>query len=497
MVVTRTAAGWKRLLLVCLLSCASLITAAPSALAQEDPAVVESTQDEDPSLIESLAGCALNVSSGAGLLVDVFANDAGADSPGCGDVASAVIDAPATYVKNAASGAFEAVGLSFGDAGVSVLKFALGWWITIPGQDENSFMNTLGEITQYTYWLQVAFLTVSLMFLGIRLMMARSGAIRDVSTEGFQQLARATVLSGSIGFIVVLGTRLSDNVSRWFIEGTVGADPDALVEAMIQIGLYATPGGVALLFVIGIIGILGGLMMAFLLLMRMGLLVVIAAALPIAGAAGGTKIGSQAYEKMIAWTIAFLLFKPVGSFVIGVAAMLFLQSAPSSDDNGGALTAVVGALLLCSAALVLPSLMRLIVPAVGAVGGGGSGVAAAAGAAAVGAKVGGMVATGGASAGAGAASGATSGMSSMGAGSSSMATGASASAPASFGTAGQGGAAGGADGTPSGGNAAGGADGTPSGQGGAPGGAGGSGDHEASADGMVGAMPASNGGFEG
>ncbi len=71
---------------------------------------------------------------------------------------------------------------------------------------------------------------------------------------------------------------------------------------MIQIGIYASPGGTSLLYVIGFIGILGGLVMAFLLLMRMGLLVVITAALPIAGAAGGTKIGSQAYEKMIAWT---------------------------------------------------------------------------------------------------------------------------------------------------------------------------------------------------
>jgi hypothetical protein len=62
-------------------------------------------------------------------------------------------------------------------------------------------------------------------------------------------------------------------------------------------------------------------------------------------------------------------------------------------------------LLLCSAALVLPALMRLIVPAVGEIGGGGSGLAAAAGVAAVGAQVGGMVATGGASGAAGAGAG--------------------------------------------------------------------------------------------
>jgi hypothetical protein len=234
------------------------------------------------------------------------------------------------------------------------------------------------------------------------------------------------------------------------------------------------------------------------------LLVVITAALPIAGAAGGTKIGSQAYEKMIAWTLAFLLFKPVGSFVIGVAAMLFMQSAPSRDENGGAMTALIGALLLCSAALVLPSLMRLIVPAVGSLGGGGSGLAAAAGLAAVGAKVGGMVATGGASA--GASGGAAAG--DMTSASSTMTSPSGPSgAPPSFGTSGVDGgtpganAPGGVDGTPSnqsapsGGNAEGGVDGTPTNHNGAPGAPDGPG---TSGDGPTGAMPPSrNGGFEG
>ncbi|MFZ2178837.1 MAG: hypothetical protein WAW17_33355 [Rhodococcus sp. (in: high G+C Gram-positive bacteria)] len=502
MVVTAQVA--KRLILVFLVAVAALVGTASPVLAEEDPG---------PSALDSagdLVTCGATAMFGGGLQIglDALAAATGTSAPRCADGVEAVAEAPKTFLKETAIGAFEIAGLSTGEAGAAVLKFALGWWITIPGQNETSFMTTLGQLTEYTYWIQVAFLVTSLMFLGIRLMMARSGAIRDVSTEGMQQLARATVLSGSLGFIVVLGTRLSDNVSRWFIDGTVGSDPEALVDAMMQIGVYATPGGTTLLYVIGFIGIIGGLMMAFLLLMRMGLLVVITAALPIAGAAGGTKIGSQAYEKMIAWTLAFLLFKPVGSFVIGVAAMLFMQSAPSRDENGGAMTALIGALLLCSAALVLPSLMRLIVPAVGAVGGGGSGLATAAGIAAVGAKVGAMAATGGASAGAGATSGAAT-STSMSSQSSSVTTGADTSAPSNFGTAGSrgapsgGNAVGGNDGTPTsqgattGGNAPGGIDGTPTSQG-ASAATGGSGGPEATANEVIGATPVrNNGGFEG
>ncbi|NKR59204.1 hypothetical protein GS474_10515 [Rhodococcus hoagii] len=90
------------------------------------------------------------------------------------------------------------------------------------------------------------------------------------------------------------------------MEGTVGEDPRGLVEAMVSIAVYAGPGGTALLFVIGLLGILGGLVDGLPMLMRTGFLVLMAAALPIAGAAGGTKIGSQAFDKMIAWTIAWL-----------------------------------------------------------------------------------------------------------------------------------------------------------------------------------------------
>ncbi|NKW21573.1 hypothetical protein GS961_03860 [Rhodococcus hoagii] len=53
-------------------------------------------------------------------------------------------------------------------------------------------------------------------------------------------------------------------------------------------------------------------------------------------------------------------------------------------------------ILLCAAALVLPSLMRMIVPNVGALGGGGSGAAAGAALGALAMKGAGMMAGGGA-----------------------------------------------------------------------------------------------------
>ncbi|OZD18308.1 hypothetical protein CH253_17745 [Rhodococcus sp. 06-156-3C] len=439
---------------------------APAAAQDPEPAPSE----DDSSIVSDIADTAADIAqcttiSGlATSAITEIAGAAGIDTgmPSCVDGASSVAAAPLEAVKNVAEGAWEQAGLSFGEAGAAGLKFALGWWISIPGQDEAAYQTVLSKVGSYTYDIQLAFLMVSIILLGGKLALARSGAIRQVSEEGFRQLARATVIAGSIGFFVVVGTRLSDGISTWFLESTVGDDPAKLVEAMVRITTFATPGGIAMLFAIGLIGIIGGLFLVFLLLMRMGMLVVVSAFLPIAAAAGGTRIGASAYERLIAWTLAFLLFKPVGAFVIGISAMLFAQSAPSQDQDGGMMTAVVGALLLACTALVLPSLMKLLMPeAAGGVGG----LAAAGAMIGAAVQVGSMIATGGGSAaaeGAGAPGGTAPGGGVDGWAPSSS----SGSVPASFGVGPAGGGSsgggdsGGGDGGPSGGS-------MPSGSGGA------------------------------
>ncbi|WP_426374323.1 hypothetical protein ACN9MI_19910 [Rhodococcoides fascians] len=405
-------------------------------------AAAQDPPPDDPSFVEN-AATASTCSNAVGLGVAIASEIANATgvtdgAPSCLDAVGDVAAAPINAVKNVAEGAFEKAGLSFGEAGGAALKFALGWWIEIPGQNEQAFQSVLSTVGGYTYEIQLAFLIVSIILLGGKLALARSGAIRQVSEEGFRQLARATIISGSIGFFVVIGTRISDGVSSWFITSTVGDDPAKLVEAMVRITVFTGSGGIAMLFVIGLIGILGGLLMAFLLIMRMGMLVVVSAFLPIVAAAGGTRIGAGAYDRLIAWTLAFLLFKPVGAFVIGISAMLFAQSAPSQEADGGIMTAVVGALLLACTALVLPSLMKLLLPEAS---GGAGGLAAAAALTGAAVQIGGMAATGGASAGAGAAGGAAGGGAVEGWAPSSS----SGSVPASFGVGPSGGGGGGSD----------------------------------------------------
>ena len=430
MVVNRCSLVMVRGTVVALLALLIALTAAGTAFAQDPDSPssgtsaggsfaasdAEATEESGPGAAEILAGvamCGSPLGAAGGDFTSWIGDAVGVDLPSCKEGVTGAYDAGVDKVQDAAAGmakgVVEETALWFGKGGVVVLKFALGWWITVDTVDASVFEQTVSQINDYTFYIQVAAFALSMILLGGRLALARSGMIRDTSEEGLKQMARATVVAGALSGLVVLATRVSDNLANWFMDGTVGSDPSRLAEAMVSIQMYGGSAGVSLLFVIGIIGILGGLVMAFLMLLRTGFLVLMTAALPIAGAAAGTKVGSQAYDKMLAWTIAWLLVKPVGAFVIGCAAMLFLNATPPINDpeNGDALMALSGVILLCAAALVLPSLMRLIVPNVGALGGGGSGMAAAAGAVALGAKVGGMIATGGAGgAGAGAGAGA-------------------------------------------------------------------------------------------
>ncbi|MBD8056418.1 hypothetical protein V4F30_21720 [Rhodococcus sp. IITD102] len=504
MVVTRSL--WTALIKVVAVTCVVGVLAlvgAHTAAAQETdssltPATDDSSQVDDEEAtgleqLETTLGTLTCTPGGmlAGTVGGWIANQIGdVDLPSCGDAVGTAVDAGIGTIEDVAGGvaegAVEKTALWIGNAGVAVLKFALGWWITSTEMDGDTFQTTVATVNDYTFYIQVAALSLSLILLGGRLALARSGAIRDTSEEGLKQMGRAALLAGGASTLIVLGTELSDQISAWFMDSAVGSDPSRLAEAMVSIYLYSGPAGVGLLFLIGIIGMLGGLMMAFLMLLRTGILVLMAAALPIAGAAGGTKVGSQAYEKMLAWTIAFLLVKPVGAFVIGVSAILFLEATPTITDpeNGDGFMALSGVITLCAAALVLPALMRLIVPNVGALGGGGSGLAAAAGAAAVGAKVGGMIATGG-------ASGAASGVATTSTTSSSISNSPSGATPSGFG------AAGGAGGGQAGGNQ----NGTPSAGGSAAVGSGGpqgndSGSPGAAASGSSGAGGSGHSGFD-
>ena len=242
----------------------------------------------------------------------------------------------------------------------------------------------------------------------------RKRSVGDDAEEGFKLLIRAALATSAIPLMLTVGGRISDSISNWLVSEAVGASADGgVIKNFLKLNLLSGSGlGTTAIGVVALVGFLGALLQLILLVVREAMLLLVVAGLPIAASFSGTGPGSQSYQRMVTWAVAFLLFKPVG-------ALTYYIAFRAGSDQTNAQQVVLGMVLMLLCAFVLPSLMRLIAPAVSSMGSGGSGAAAAG--AALGAAVAvGQVAAAGATGGASAAGGA--GSAGGGAGMSSIAS---------------------------------------------------------------------------
>ncbi len=260
---------------------------------------------------------------------------------------------------------------------------SLTWWTKIPNEKISDSGALFTQINDYTYQAQILLLIASIILSGARLAEARRGAAMSEATESFKMYARVVFSSWMLGAVIVAGTQVSDRFSAWLIDDVTNGNAKGVAELMVKTSTLQgfSPG---LVLIIAIVGLLGALAQAALAVIRQGLLVVAAGFLPMAAAASGMKTGQQSYAKLTAWVIAFLLWKPVAAIVYMIAfvtADVGTKDAPIADvpTADQAQRVLVGLVLLCSVAFVLPALMRLVTPAIAVAGTGGSGLGATGG----------------------------------------------------------------------------------------------------------------------
>ena len=100
--------------------------------------------------------------------------------------------------------------------------------------------------------------------------------------------------------------------------------------------------------------------------LRAGLLPIMVGVAPMWAAMSWTETGRQAFGKVMGWLFAFLLYKPVAALVMAAGCSIMV-TAGSGDDSQA-----ITLMLTISVIVLLPAMIRLIVPAVaGSVGGGG------------------------------------------------------------------------------------------------------------------------------
>ncbi|WJG15962.1 hypothetical protein PWF70_23950 (plasmid) [Gordonia sp. Swx-4] len=281
----------------------------------------------------------------------------------------------------------------------TILTWALAWWIKLPNPQLDNSSSLMQEVHDHTLQIQIVGLTFSLMFFGLRMMIDRKRSMADDAEEGFKLIFRSAMATAAIPLALTVGGQIADGISNWLVSESVtaGGGNGDVIKNFLKLNLLTNSAlGTTAIGIFALVGFLGAFLQLALLVVREAMLLLVVAALPVAAAFSGTGPGSQSYQRLVAWSVAFLLFKPVGALTYFVAFR-----AGASKDN--AQQVVLGMVLMMLCAFVLPALMRLIAPAVASMGGGGSGAAAAG--AAIGAgvaagKVAAMAASGGATAGA-------------------------------------------------------------------------------------------------
>jgi len=296
----------------------------------------------------------------------------------------------ATHPGSAVSSVADAAwGTAFGKAVQSLVSglsqaivLSLSFWARLPTAIVDS-PDLFTKISDYTYQLQWYLLAASVIVCGVRLAQARRHAMAEAAHDTFKVLARTIFASAMWTAVLVAGTHASDALANWILDSATGGDPKNAAKALAQTaGLSVfSPGLVLLLATVGILGALAQLVLA---VVRQGLLVVVAGVLPLAAASSATTSGRSLYDRLIGWSVAFLLYKPLAALVYLIAFTTVGQTAMTATGGGAvdaesAQRALVGLVLVCSAGLTLPALMRLVSPIAGMSG--GSGAAAAVGAA--------------------------------------------------------------------------------------------------------------------
>lgn len=211
---------------------------------------------------------------------------------------------------------------------------------------------------------------------GTRMVWEQRGAPLKDLLRSLITLTLVTGLGLSVISILVIA---ADTFSVAIINKST--DGKGFAESMTLLTMMGDTGvAVFILIILGLIGLIASIVQIVLMVVRSGMLVILAGILPTTAAFTNTEMGKQWFQKAIGWTIAFILYKPAAAIVYSVAFLLM-----SSD--GGLIGSITGFTLMIVALFALPALMRFVTPMVGAVasGAGGGAAGAAVGAVATGA----------------------------------------------------------------------------------------------------------------
>jgi hypothetical protein len=308
-----------------------------------------------------------------------------------GQVGKVAGGAASATAKGVAGDVLGQIAQAMSSAADGLLKTLSSFWMNVDTPDLTGPGSPVAAIQSHIGWVTTGIAVVCILVAAARMAIRRRGEPFGVLALG---LARLVIVCAAATFIVQAAGQLADTFSADLMSSAhLGSGGwSAIISTTALAGAFAAGDG--MLLIIALLIIFSSLIQLMLMVLRLGLLVILTGTLPLAAAASMSDWGETWWRKHVAWLAAWLLYKPA-------AAMLYAGAFALTQGKRTLVEVVSGFMLLILSVLILPALLKVIVPMTASLGAASSGTLAmgAAGAVATGAiRIAGMTGTGRASA---------------------------------------------------------------------------------------------------
>lgn len=240
----------------------------------------------------------------------------------------------------------------------------------IPAMGTSGASDPVGFIQDSLWWYVAGMAILSIVIAGGR--MAWTQRLQP-GKDLLQSLLTLVVVSSAGLTAIGLAVAAADGFALWILDG---ANTDMFRTNMTNLlGYSAVTGSLMGMLVVGLVTIIFSFVQVVLMVIRGGMLVLLAGIFPISASFTNTETGRAWFKKCVGWLIAFILYKPAAAIVYA-AAFKLTASDMYVDDGTGLVRILTGLALMAMALVALPALMKFIAPMVAATGGGsGAGMA--------------------------------------------------------------------------------------------------------------------------
>ncbi|WP_454112725.1 hypothetical protein [Microbacterium maritypicum] len=281
---------------------------------------------------------------------------------------------------------------------LEAVKWVSTYFLYLPApvlEGEGAGWSPAERVQAYTDW---AVIIGGMIGMAFALIMVARRKDADSAVDVFMGFFRVILVTGAGIPTISLLAKFFDQASPWLINNIAGGTFEEGLGTLVGVDAAAASsmgvGTLVLMLVSLVFGVLGGILNLFMVMFNWGVLPVVAGLLPVLAAAAMSERGRNGFNRVLAWTAAILLFKPVAAVIYGVGIASGRMITGGVEDAGQiVLQSIYGTVLLCAAGIALPAIARIVAPAIAAgTQGGGAGLLIGAGMVAAGAVTGGAAA---------------------------------------------------------------------------------------------------------